>query len=505
MAALERSALVGVIGAGTMGRGIAQVAASAGHRVRLVGQGPGMAEQAIGAIADDLARAVGKGRLTSPERDAILARLAPAHRLEELGEARLVIEAVVEDLEIKRRLFADLEALVAPETILASNTSSLSISALARGLKAPERVIGMHFFNPAPVMALVEVIDGMATSSTVSAAVFETAAAWGKVPVRARSTPGFIVNRCARPFYNEAWRVLAEQAADPATLDAVMREAGGFRMGPCELMDLIGHDVNLAVSRSIYDGFFGEPRFRPSSLQAEMVAAGRLGRKAGGGFYDYGPGAAAPSPRSETPAPAPTRVAIEGSLGPAEGLARRIESAGLPCGRVERAGPGAIVLDGALLRLTDGRSAAERAAAEGERDLVLVDLALDYARATRIAIAPAPQAGAAALAAASGLLQAVGLAVSRLDDTPGLIVARTVAMLANEAYETWFTGVAEPESIDLAMVKGVNYPLGPIAWARQLGLPYVLGVLDNLCAAYRDERYRASLAIRRQALESRRP
>ena len=495
-AALPQGAVIGVVGAGTMGRGIAQGAAAAGHPVRLYDARDGAAAAARDAVAQDLARVVDKGRIDGAARAALLGRLRPSAALGELAQAALVIEAVVEDLGVKRRLFAELEALCGPDAILASNTSSLSITAIAAGLQRPGRVVGLHFFNPAPLMALVEVVSGLNTGRAVAEAAHATAAAWGKTPVHAASTPGFIVNRVARPFYAEAFRVLEEGAGSPATIDAVLRESGGFRMGPFELMDLIGHDVNAAVTRSVFDAFFQDPRFRPSLAQQELLAAGRLGRKSGRGFYDYGDGAQKPAPDTIAPGASPARLVVLGDPGALAPLVAQAESAGI---EVERhVGRSMLCIDGALIAATDGRSATERAAAEGIENLVLVDLALDYGKATRLAFAAADQAGRQALPAAAGLARALGKAASPLADIPGMAVLRTVCMLANEAADAVYHGVADAAGVDLAMTKGVNYPLGPLAWAERIGLARVLSVLDALARIYGEDRYRASALLRRR-------
>ena len=290
---------VGVVGAGTMGAGIAQVAAAAGHPVRVLDAQPGAAEAGIARTADALAARVDRGRLAAADRDALLARIAPVTGAGALAGCALVIEAIVESLEPKRALLAELEGVVGERAILASNTSSLSITALASGLAHPGRVLGMHFFNPAPVMRLVEVVTGLATDAPVAACAMATAEAWGKVAVQARSTPGFIVNRVARPYYGEALRLLEEQAADAATLDALMTGCGGFPLGPFALMDLIGNDVNHAVTCSVFDAFHHDPRYRPSLLQKERVDAGWLGRKSGRGWYLH----------DGTPPPAPSFAA----------------------------------------------------------------------------------------------------------------------------------------------------------------------------------------------------
>jgi 3-hydroxybutyryl-CoA dehydrogenase len=409
----------------------------------------------------------------------------------------LVIEAIVEDLEAKRKLFQTLEVLVSADAILASNTSSLSITALGARLERPERVAGMHFFNPAPVMALVEVVRGLATSADVVDTLRATAETWGKTAVVCRSSPGFIVNRVARPFYGEGLRALTEGAADAPTIDAVIREAGGFRMGPFELIDLIGLDVNLAVSRSIHAACFGDPRYTPSLVQCEMIEAGRLGRKCGRGFYDHAPKAERPQPRTAASAPPPRVITVEGDLGIAEPLVERCRGAGIEVRR--RWGEGLIRIGDVRMALTDGRGATVWSELL-RAPVILFDLAFDFAGCSRIALAPADQASEGDLAQAVGLMQAAGVAVSVIDDFPGMLVLRTVAMLANEAAEVVHTGVASAEAVDQAMCLGVNYPRGPLAWAEAIGLERVRDVLDHLARTYGEDRYRASWLLRRKVL-----
>jgi len=274
MTAVETSRDVGIIGAGAMGAGIAQVAAAAGHRVFLYDATAGAATVGRGRVAAGLDGLVGKGRSSREDADSIVGRIVVADDIEALAGAALVVEAIVEDLDVKRSVLARLEALVADDAIIASNTSSISITTIAKDARHPERIAGMHFFNPAPVMKLVEIVSGVATATSVADTLFDTAQAWGKLPVRARSTPGFIVNRVARHYYGEALRLLEEQVGDPATIDALMTESGGFRMGPFELMDLVGLDISYAVSKSVYDAYHQEPRFRPSIVQKELVNAG---------------------------------------------------------------------------------------------------------------------------------------------------------------------------------------------------------------------------------------
>ncbi len=498
MAALPTAATIGVIGAGTMGAGIVQIAAHAGHPVLLYDSADGANVKALARIANDLGRLVERGKLCAGERDAILGRIMPIRHLEDLAPARLVLEVIVEKLDIKRQIFSQIEEICGNNTILATNTSSISITAIGAALKRPSNLVGMHFFNPAPLMKLVEVISGIATRREVAQTIFDTAKSWGKQPVHAKSTPGFIVNRVARPFYAEGMRVMQEGGADPATIDALLREAGGFRMGPFELMDLIGHDVNFAVTSSVFAAYFNDPRFLPSLLQQELVSAGYLGRKAGRGFYDYSEGAERPAPHTAPAGSRPERVILRGGLGIAEPLAELIQQAGIALER--RAGDGLIELDAAVLALSDGRFATERAASDGLRKLVLFDLALDYGKATRIALAPADQAGPAALNAAVGLFQALGKPVSVIADIPGMVVLRTVCMLANEGADAVNQQVCEAAAVDTAMQNGVNYPRGPLAWADAIGLPVVLRVLDNLASTYGEDRYRASPLLRRKAL-----
>ncbi|QYF95814.1 3-hydroxyacyl-CoA dehydrogenase PaaC [Massilia sp. PAMC28688] len=506
--ALEKGSVVAVIGSGAMGSGIAQVAAAAGYQVKLFDTRTDAVAKAIADINKVYGKLVEKGRMSVDDAAAAGARLHKVSDIHEVGDAALVVEAIVENLDVKRMLFADLERAVGDECILATNTSSISVTAIAAKLRRPERLVGMHFFNPVPLMALVEVISGLATSQEVADTVFATAAAWGKNPVHAKSTPGFIVNRVARPFYAEGLRLLSEQAADPATLDAVMREAGGFRMGPFELMDLIGHDVNFSVTQSVFNAYFGDPRFMPSVLQQEMVNAGFLGRKSGRGFYQYGDDAAKALPRTEAEQPRPAAVGISISLDMSNPVTapmeQRFTAAGYTVthrepqpGVAHSEAPG-FHCNGAAIFLTDGRTATERAAADMHPNTVLYDLVLDPANATRIALACADQCSDAAYESAVGLFQAAGFAVTRLNDVPGMAVMRTVAMLANEAAEAVNQGVCSAEAVDIAMQKGVNYPRGPLAWADSVGITHIVTVLGNLAASYGEDRYRVSPLLRRK-------
>jgi len=493
----DHSETVAVVGAGIMGAGVAHVAAAAGHQTLLYDTSARAVEKAIAGIRSRLERQVARGRVTEKERDELIANIQPVDEIDALANADLVIEAIIEDLATKQSLFSQLESICGKHAILASNTSSLSISAIASALSRPGNLVGMHFFNPAPVMKLVEVISGIATDQSVAERVFAIANGWGKRPVHTKSTPGFIVNRVARPFYAEGLRILEEGATDHATLDAIMRESGGFRMGPCELMDLIGHDINYTVTCSVFDAFYKDPRFLPSLLQKELVDGGLLGRKSDRGFYDYRDSEEQVAPHSAAPHEAIGGIRVVDDLGIAEPLVALWEEAGIKVDRTPGS-DGSVVAGDAHIYLSDGRSATRRAAESGIADTILFDLALDYRGASRIAVAPADQASREALHTAVGLFQKLGKQVSIMDDVPGLCVLRTVCMLANEAADTLLHRVCSAEAVDIAMQSGVNYPLGPLAWADTLTPRLVLRVLENLQWAYGLDRYRPSRLLRRK-------
>jgi 3-hydroxybutyryl-CoA dehydrogenase len=505
MTALDLSSPVAVVGAGTMGQGIAQVALVAGHPLRLYDTVPGRAREAADAIGARLDRLVGRERLTAHARDAALARLTPVDDLAGLAGCALVAEAVVERLEVKQELFRALEDIVDDDCLLATNTSSLSVTAIGGALRVPGRCVGLHFFNPAPLLPLVEVVSGFATDPSSATRAYDTARAWGKTPVACADTPGFLVNRVARPFYAEAFAVYEDQGADPATIDAVLRECGGFRMGAFELTDLIGQDVNEAVTHSVWTSFFQDARFRPSLVQRRLVESGRLGRKSGRGWYDYRDGgdgaggggdrggAGRPEPHTAGPADRPPYLVVHGDLGPAAALVPMAREAGIEV-RAEDDGYDARVVlpGGGELYLTDGRTAVGR-------DVVHFDLALDYRAATRVALSAGPDTAARTLQEATGLFQALGKQVSVIGDVPGMIVARTVARIIDLAHEAVAQGVATAADVDTAMRLGVNYPAGPFEWARSLGPAWAYALLHAVHLRDPSGRCAPSLALYRHA------
>jgi len=487
---LSRNSVL-VVGAGIMGAGIAQVAALAmkadGQRVLLHDSREGAADEAKAKLAITLQGLVAKGKLSAGACDGALERMVPIDSLSAAAAAGtvgpahaaglgLVVEAIVEKLDVKRALFRELESLVADDCVLATNTSSISVTAIANGLERPERLVGMHFFNPVPLMKLVEVVTGLHTDAVVAQAVFELSKAWGKVPVHARSTPGFIVNRIARPYYAETLALLQEQAAAPELLDACLR-AAGFRMGPCELMDLIGHDTNFAVTNSVYETNFYDKRYVPSLVQRELVEGGLLGRKSGRGFYRYPQGVPAL---------------------PAVGADPMAASAAARAAADDR--HGGVVVQGVHIVPTDGRTARELARDLGTDAVVVRDRLMGTAAPTRapaVAYAAAPGLSAEQRAVAVAHLLSQGLEPHQVSDTPGLVVARTVAMLINEAADAVHQGVCTTEAADAAMKLGVNYPAGPFEWLQAWSVEGVVSLLDRLDAHYRGERYRVSPWLRR--------
>jgi 3-hydroxybutyryl-CoA dehydrogenase len=497
--AIATSATVAVIGAGTMGIGIAQVAAAAGHRVKLFDIALPAASRALEQLGVRLRKRVEAGKADARSTETLLDNIQLAGALSDLADCGLVIEAVAEKLAIKQSLFRDLEAICSPEALFASNTSSLSITAIASALQHPQRMAGLHFFNPAPLMKLVEIVGGLETSPETLTSLQILAQHWGKHSVVCRSTPGFIVNRVARPFYAETLRALEEQIADPATLDAVLRDAGGFAMGPLQLTDLIGQDVNYAVTESVYHAFYQDSRFTPSLVQQELVAAGHFGRKSGRGFYRYGSEQAAASATfaAAEAADLPQSVTLHGDWSTIGEFAQLLTGNAAAIKHPGQTSPFARI-DEVTFMLTNGKTASQVAEEIGS-PVVLFDLSVNYQHAPVITISSAEQNAVPHTAKVIRLLQSLGKQVIHLPDYPGLLVMRTVAMLANEALDVVNKGVANAADTDDAMRFGVNYPQGPLAWGSKLGWQQILTTLENLQRYYAESRYRPMPLLRRYA------
>jgi 3-hydroxybutyryl-CoA dehydrogenase len=487
---------IGVAGAGTMGTGIAQLAAQSGARTLLLDPDA----SALARAAAQLDELVARGKLAPDQR----ARIEPVDGVEALAPCELVIEAAPEDLELKRALLSGIAEHVAEDCVLATNTSSLSVTAIAAGVPHPERVVGMHFFNPAPLMALVEIVAGEQSGAAALDRARSLGAEMDRRVIDAADGPGFLVNRCNRPYALEALRLVQERLATPEQVDRICRLAGGFRMGPFALMDLVGLDVGLAVAESFHRQSYGEPRWRPSPLQARMVAAGRLGRKTGRGWFDY-PGGPPPDPELPEPGGGDGRlVVIAGDGLVAEALrdaadangwiaAEPFEAEGdlpfliLDCGAREddtplQGGHQAILCDTAPLAALDpgGGAAGFHVLPPLGR---LVELT---AQATTTP---------AALAAAEAFFATLGLTAERVGDAPGLVLGRIVAQLLNEACFAIGEGVGAPEDIDAGMVLGLNHPRGPFAWAELAGPDALLAILAGLEDEYREDRYRPAPAL----------
>ena len=513
-------AVIGIAGAGTMGTGIAQLAATAGARTLLYDPIPGAAERGAARVLEGLEGAKARGKLDADAVRAAWSRVEAVDDVSELAPCELVIEAAPEEPELKHELFADLTDVVARTCVLASNTSSIPITALAAQIPGPERVVGMHFFNPAPVMKLVEVIAGVETDRRTLALARATGAAMGRRVIDAADGPGFLVNRCGRPFGLEALRCVTEGLAEPHAVDRIARLGGGFRMGPFELQDLVGIDTGFAVSRSFYELSFGEPRWRPSPLSARMVASGRHGRKTGRGWYAYDE-AGAIVREQDGPAPAPGAgvpdggmVVIAGDVQIADELRVLAIEAGwdvrdpedaagevpeliVDCGGAPgddplQGGPVAVLCaEGSLAALDGGGAAAgfhalPPLAAGGLVELTRTD-----------------GTSAHSLQRAEAFFTSLGLHTAHVGDAPGLVLGRIVCQLVNEAAFALGEGVGSAEDIDAGMVLGLNHPRGPLAWGDAIGLDHVVAVLDALRAERGDPAYRAAPLLRELVLTGR--
>jgi len=487
---------LGVVGCGTMGRGIAQIAAQAGMPVRLLDARPGAAEEARRAVAEAFDRLASKGRLPAPEAAAAAGRLATCRELAELAGCQVVVEAIVEDLAAKQDLFRRLEAVVGPDCVLATNTSSLSVTAIAAGLARPGRVAGFHFFNPVPLMRIVEVVGGLLTEEAVAVFLLELGRRMGHAAVRAKDTPGFIVNHAGRGFGTEGLRILAEGVTGVEDLDRILRDTAGFRLGPCELLDLTGLDVSHPVMESIYHQFYEEPRFRPQPLTRLMLSAGLLGRKTGRGFYAYPGGSQERTPEPPAPAARPAAVWVSQARPALAARARELLHAlGAALDEDPLPGPDSLCVVTPL-----GEDATTLAVREGLDPARTVALDALFPWDKRRVVMTTPVTGAGPRAAAHGLFAADGVPASVIRDSAGLVSQRVVATIVNIACEIAQQRIAAPADVDRAVTLGLGYPHGPLAWGDRLGAATVLEVLENLHAGSGDPRYRPSPWLRRRAL-----
>jgi 3-hydroxybutyryl-CoA dehydrogenase len=508
---------IGVLGAGTMGAGIAQLACQAAQaRTLLHDPVPEALQRGMEAIEGHLARGVERDRLTEGQASEALERLEPASDLDALAPCDLVIEAAPESLELKHGLYESLSRIVGQDCVLATNTSSLPVTAIASAATHPERVVGMHFFNPAPVMRLLEVVAGEQSGEPALELAHATGEAMGKRVIRAADGPGFLVNRCGRPFGLEGLRLWQERLAPFDLIDRICRMGGGFRMGPFELMDLVGVDVGLEVSKSFYALSFGEPRWRPSPITARMVAAGRHGRKTSYGYYDYRDGAHRPED------PEPPRagggdglvvvagdLALAGELREAAGtagyrVAEAVDPGGqapwliVDCGQDDEVGAPLQGGPRALLCAAQSLSALDpEGGAAGFHALP------PLASSRLVELTRTTTTSPTAAQRTQDLFTALGKHTEWVGDAPGLVLGRIVCQLVNEAAFALGEGVGSADDIDAGMLLGLNHPHGPLAWADTIGLDHVLEVLDGLQEHFREERYRAAPALRARVLEGR--
>ena len=510
---------IGVAGAGTMGAGIAQVAALAGYETDLHDPFPEALERGLTAARHGLEKGGQRGRWSGEDADAAAGRLHGAVALEDLAPCELVIEAAPERMDLKRALFERLSELCGPETVLATNTSSLPVTALASAAADPARVVGMHFFNPPALMELLEVVAGAESAPEAVELARAVGERMGKRVIVARDGPGFLANRCARPFGMEALRLLAERIADHATIDRIVRMGAGFRMGPFELADLVGIDVGFEVSKSFWEQSFHEPRWRPSMIQARMVQAGRIGRKAGRGYYDYsgdGHRAEDPDPPAAGGAEGVVVVAGEGRL--SDDLRDAAADAGFEVLDIESINGDAPDI---LIDAVTGRSPLEAEPTIDDPETLVLALCVDGSLAeldTRggavgfHALPPLADSRLVELTRSSEtrdrdadraeeFFRSLGKHVEWVGDSPGLVLGRIVCQLVNEAAFAVSEGVGSPEDVDVAMRAGYNYPRGPLEWADEIELDHVLSTLDSLYEELKEERYRAAPLLRRMVAE----
>lgn len=487
---------VAVVGAGAMGRGIAQIAAQAGSTVLIFDTFAGAAERGRDAVIAQWQKLHEKGKFDAAQLAALGDRLHAVESLGALADCDLVIEAVVEDMAVKRQLFRELEALVAPSATLATNTSSLSVTAIAAGLAHPERIAGFHFFNPVPLMKVVEVVAGFKTDAAVLTQLAGYAAQMGHSAVQAQDTPGFIVNHAGRGFGTEALRIVGEGVADFATVDRILRDQVGFRLGPFELMDLTALDVSHPVMESIYRQYYEEPRYRPSVITAQRLAAGALGRKTGEGFYRYVDGAAQVAPE-----PAAPTVDVLPPVWVSPRAARRAELLKLVHTLGAQIETGAAPSSLALILVAPLGFDVTTVAAVERLDAtrtVGIDLMIDDAATKRRVLATNPATRRDMRDAAHALFARDGKAVSVIRDSGGFVTQRVVGTIVNIAADMCQQRVCSPADLETAVRLGLGYPRGPLAMGDLYGPTNMLEVLFNLQTVYGDPRYRPSPWLRRR-------
>ena len=487
---------VAVVGAGAMGQGIAQMAAQAGAAVFVHDVAAGAADKACASIRAQWQKMLDKGRLSAAELDSLQQRLSAASQLGELAACDLVIEAVVENTGVKQSLFAELEKLLSAEAVIASNTSSLSITALAAGMKHPGRFAGLHFFNPVPLMKVVEVIPGLATNEAVCQRLSDFVKAMGHQSVRAQDTPGFIVNHAGRAYGTESLRIVTEGISDFATIDRILKDQVGFKLGPFELMDLTALDVSHPVMESIYHQYFEEPRYRPSVITAQRLAGGWLGRKTAQGFYTYTDG------KAQVPAEPPTPTVNE--LPPvwvSSRAARRPELFQLLKDLGAQIETGTAPSNQALCLVAplgfDVTTCAIVERLDPARTLG-IDLLMPDAATRRRVLATNPATRHDMRDAAHALFAKDGKPVSVIQDSGGFVTQRVVAQIVNIASDICQQGICSPADLDTAVTLGLGYPKGPLALGDSLGADSLLEVLFNMQTVYGDPRYRPSPWLRRR-------
>jgi 3-hydroxybutyryl-CoA dehydrogenase len=495
-----RPETIGVVGAGTMGAGIAQLGAAAGMRTLLHDPVEEALERGSFAVHRGLAKWVEKGRTGADAAE----RLEPVATLEELAPCELVIEAAPERADLKRELFERLSGIVGADAVLATNTSSIPVTSLAGAAARPQNVVGMHFFNPPPLMRLLEVIRADQTGERAFEVARATGEAMDKEVIVAADGPGFLVNRCGRPFAGEALRLLQERVAGHDQIDRICRLGGGFPMGPFELMDLVGIDVGFEVAKSFAALSFGEPRWRPSPLQARMVAAGRLGRKTGRGWYEYAEDGSyrEPDPALRERSDArPDPVAVLGHGPLADSLRERARGGGF---ELREGAPAELVVDAGvephpsppggapLLSLCARQSLAAR----GEPGAVGFHLLPPLDAVVLVELTRLPSTPSFAADAAESFFAALGFACEWVGDAPGLVLGRIAAQLVNEAAFAIGEGVGSPDDVDTGLELGLSHPRGPVTWSEAIGLTHVLAILDGLWEERREERYRPAPLLR---------